>query len=160
MRRVSWQGTSVALSSIDLAAGTAAMVTALSPGTLPSVCLRTHGELLFQLDTGGVDERVVVAYGLIVASENALGVGVTAVPTPFTDAEDDWYVHGYATMTSLAEAAVATDGIFHRITVDSKGMRKLKPTEGVAFVVEVAAVLNVTGTFDVIGAFRTLQSAT
>ncbi len=157
-RPVSWQTTAIQINATDLAQGTTAASTVLSPGGASSVCLRTHGQLLFQLDVGAVDERAIIAWGLIVAPENALGVGVSALPHPFTDGEDDWYAHGYATLSSLAEAAVQADALFHRVTIDSKAMRKLKPTEGVAFVMEVAQSVDGTGTFDVLGGLRSLQS--
>ncbi len=143
------------LTGIDLTPTTRAVV-ALVNFRLAQTVTRIHGELLFQLDAIAVDERAVVAWGLIVVPDNVVTVGATAAPHPFTDIEDEWIAHGFGVMSSLAESAVQSDGLFHRLTVDSKAMRKVKDTQSLMLVVEVADSLDQGGTFDVIGGFRVL----
>ncbi len=153
----SWQGQSVNVGSIDLATGTVTDgANAIVSFGAPFTIMRVRGELLFQLDAGAVNERILIAVGLIVISANQVSVGVTSMPHPFTDIEDTWLWHQYVTLSSLAEAAIQPDALFSRVMVDSKAMRKVKPTESLALVAEVVAGSDQGGTFDMLGGFRVL----
>ena len=152
-----WQAGATISSGVDIATGTATagnagIINILAPATIS----RIHGHIFFQLDTTAVDERVVICYGLIIVSENALGAGVASMPHPFTDAEVSWIAHGFASVSSLAEAAVQPDALFTRVEVDSKAMRKVKPTEQLVLVVESVISVDQAGTWDMMAAFRVL----
>ena len=150
-----WQTGLVSIDLIDLAVNAGGMedvFTLASPGTI----VRVRGELLVQLDAGAVDERVVLALGLKVVSENAAAAGVASVPGPFVDGADDWFWHGYAVMLSLAEAAVVNEALFARVHVDSKAMRRVKPSEHIVFVAQVAGSTDQAGTVDILGGLRIL----
>ncbi len=121
-----------------------------------STLVRIHGDMLFQLDASAVDERIIVAWGLIKVAANQVSVGVTSMPHPFTDIEDDWIAHGYVNLSSGADAAIQPDAAFQRVTVDSKAMRKFKATESLAVVVEVGNSLDQGGSFDWGYGFRVL----
>ena len=89
------------------------------------------------------------AMGMCVVSENAFGVGVTAIPAPITDIQWDGWIwhssHGHITSLSTTEE--------HRITgariipIDSKAMRKLKNTDVLVGVVQLGTEIG-TATVD------------
>ncbi len=62
------------------------------------------------------------------------------------------------TVTALAETSVTGDagGLFERIEVDSKAMRKLKDDQTLLLVCEVGQTIDATGTFDVQAGMRYL----
>ena len=140
---------------IDLANGTKSSED-LGAITGPATLVRTRGEIFLQLDATAVDERVIIAMGLIVASENAAAAGAASLPSPVSDGADDWYWYGFATMSSLAETAVQPDALFTRVVIDSKAMRKVKPTEHLVLVLEVCDGVDQNGSFDYLGGCRSL----
>ncbi len=91
--------------------------------------VRTRGELLLGLTsvTSALDGFNRIAFGICKVTENAAGVGVTAVPSPITDeAWDGWLAYWTgslfsktATETNLGDTLAAA-----RIVIDSKAMRK------------------------------------
>ena len=78
------------------------------------------------------DGYLSMAVGLCIVSENAFGVGITAVPTPFTDMGwDGWLFHRLHSQIiglSTTELGVAPTEAF-RIELDSKAMRKIRATD-------------------------------
>ena len=82
------------------------------------------------------------AVGLAIVSENAFGIGITAVPTPITDiAWDGWLWHQLFSVKSMS-STVDSGGILAnaRFTIDSKAMRKIKLTDIIVMVAEVTEV--------------------
>ncbi len=142
-RRTSWGvGPKGALtfSTSNPVAAFGSTAVALSDGL---TIVRIRGELLMYLTVAdainaGYDE---VAVGICVVSENAAGVGITAVPTPITDvAWDGWMWMWQGSM----KAAVAnefdrgqTSSV--RAIVDTKAMRKIKETDVIVAVAEAGA---------------------
>ncbi len=97
--------------------------------------VRIRGELVVQLNlaTTAGDGFESFAAGLCIVSENAFGVGVTAVPSPITDIGWDgwmWY-HTGGQITSLVATASLVSRSFHslRIPIDTKAMRKIRDTD-------------------------------
>ena len=74
--------------------------------------------------------------GMIVASTDANGIGVTALPGPISDGENDWVVW---TPFTLIHTGATSEGVFEmdRQLIDSRGMRKLKFGEVLAIMVEL-----------------------
>ena len=116
--------------------------------------VRTHGEILAKLDTcqNAGDGFPRNAYGLCVVSENAAGVGVTAVPSPLTDIDwDGWIAHRMFSLRSTAAsgaAASALDGYGGlataiRMEIDSKAMRKYKLSDVLVSVFEFGSEVGV-----------------
>ena len=106
--------------------------------------VRTRGELLVYMSsvTGALDGAIFAA-GLCIVSENAAGIGVTAVPHPLTDISWDgwfWYYTG-----QIEAAGDVTEAQFQgqlgamavRLEIDSKAMRKVKETDVIIGVVEI-----------------------
>ena len=90
--------------------------------------VRTRGLLSFILtSTVSAGDGFVGAFGVCVVSENAFGIGITAVPTPITDvAWDGWFIHQFIAVRSGVATAAATPFLFQQYEIDSKAMRKIK----------------------------------
>ena len=119
---------------------------------------RTHGLVVVELDPTAVDERVLLAWGLIVVSENAFGAGVASVPTPIADPGEDWFAYGHLWVSSGGGALLdlGLSSLSHRHVVDSKAMRKVKGGETVALVAEVCSSVDQGGTMELQFGFRML----
>ena len=106
-----------------------------SPGTI----VRARGNIsLFSTDAAS-DESMTGAFGVGLVSAEALAVGITAIPEPFTDA--DW--GGWMVWQSFAvryEAPASGDFGALRASwswqIDLKAMRKVEPNSAMVFVVE------------------------
>ena len=91
---------------------------------------------------GLTDEQPLGSFGKIVVTEQAVAIGVTAVPNPSGidgDPGADWYVwQGMQTDWRL----VGTTGVTvigQQYTIDSKAMRKVGPNQDVITVVDMQA---------------------
>jgi len=93
--------------------------------------IRIRGELLVFLSnaTAALDGFSRVAAGLCIVSENAAGIGATAIPDPLVDiAWDGWIWHKTFSVVR-AGSALVDDAALTRIQVDSKAMRKFKSSD-------------------------------
>ena len=73
-----------------------------------------------------------VAIGLCNVSENAFGIGASAIPSPLTDmAWDGWFYHAnLGPLLSLPTTVVGEIGLsVIRHVIDSKAMRKVRETD-------------------------------
>ena len=60
----------------------------------PFTIVRQHYFLMLRSDQAAAAERQFGAFGCVVVSDQAEAVGVTAIPTPITDAGSDlWMLH-------------------------------------------------------------------
>ena len=105
--------------------------------------VRIRGDVLIRLHTSvaGVNEGYRGAIGMGVVEDNAVAIGITAMPLPSTDDFwEGWMWHQWFNVKSntstLADGANA-DAITFRATIDSKSMRKLPVGMTLALVVEV-----------------------
>ena len=97
--------------------------------------VRMRGEFIAQLLAPTTDGFRRCAFGICVVSENAAGVGISAIPTPVTDvAWDGWFVHRMFALIGESASPVVTE---LRYEIDSKAMRKLDESDVVVGVVEV-----------------------
>ena len=96
------------------------------------------------------------AFGICIVSENAFGIGVTAIPSPIADIEwDGWFV--YRTFALVSADAVAAASVSHsgsspllwsaRFDIDSKAMRKFKESDVMVGVIEFQSEIG-TATVD------------
>ena len=154
LRKVSWssgpfgQTGAIAASTINAFPNTAVAV--LDDLTI----VRTRGQLLLQLVSASArGEGFRWAFGMCIVSQNAAGVGVTAVPDPLADiAWDGWFVFETGHLDAIdATPDPASPGVAQVIVIDSKAMRKLHLTD------TVIAMLSVTeqGTADMQGSLST-----
>ena len=148
-RKSSWTGGPNGTASLG-ATGHALIATGAQVTLEGSTLVRLRGRFSQQVSvipaigTNTMD----AAFGVCIVSENAFGVGSTAVPNPVADdVWEGWLYHRYFLGGSgLSGAAIDNPCTFE---VDSKAMRKLRATDviiGVLGVTEVGAagVLNVS----------------
>jgi len=95
--------------------------------------VRTRGELLLGLSTvtSALDGFGQVAFGMCIVNENASGIGVTAVPSPFDDIGwDGWLVYWTGALFGVSTTVDNAEGLANvRIPIDSKAMRKTHATD-------------------------------
>ena len=104
-----------------------------SPGTI----VRSRGMISLRFAAHNADVSVVGAFGIGLVSAEALAVGITAVPEPFTDS--DW--GGWMTWQPFARRLEFSDatGLYSEdweYVIDSKAMRKVEPNSAMVFVAE------------------------
>ena len=81
-----------------------------------------------------------VVYGEIVVKDEAVAVGITAVPTPESEADSDWHVfEPMATRFQLNTAVGFTHPTGMGMQFDSKAMRKVDVGSDLINVAEVGA---------------------
>ncbi len=154
-RKTLWLGT--AGSNITIAtAGTAIIATSLSAsglGLVPFTVIRTRGMLNLRSDQEAASESQGVAYGHCKVSEQAVAIGVTAVPTPVTDSESDlWFVY-QDIMNHLQVTPAGTGPSNQTFEFDSKAARKVEDGESLISVLETRAFSDGAG---ILVAFRQL----
>jgi len=112
-------------------ANSAAILTNLNAAALalrPFTIIRTRGIWGVFSDQIAADESQVVAYGSIIVSDEALAVGVSAVPTPVEQDSSAW-IHFSQTIQRFQQSSgVGTkpNMIPWNTIVDSKAMRKVE----------------------------------
>ena len=120
----------------------------------PFTIVRTHLEVQFGSDQIAASETQFGAVGMAVVSDQAAAAGVSAVPTPDTDAASDlWFLHQY--LQNTVDFGDATGFIMQgdrRYQIDSKAMRKVNDSEDVILVAELnniggGQIVGVSGRF-------------
>ena len=146
-RQTSW--IDLPFGSTTLAGGGVALVASLTAAGLakrPFTVERTHLFLHVTSDQVSADEFVFGAAGWCVVSDQALAIGVTAVPTPVTDQGSDlWFLHqAYGVEFALTGTGAGADSISadggHQYQIDSKAKRKVGVGQDLIFVLENAGI--------------------
>ncbi len=105
----------------------------------PFTVVRSHFELFVTSDQEAATEDQVIGAGIAVVSDQAVAVGVSAVPTPITEMGSDlWFVHRIA----YAGFILVTSGMAERgtrVSIDSKAMRKVGVGQDIVVVGEFSA---------------------
>ncbi len=106
--------------------------------TVPFTVVRVRGQMHVRSDQVVTTETQQVAWGAAVVSDQSVAIGVTAVPTPFTDMGSDlWFTHQMLTNQFLL---VSGDGMNpsagRLIEIDSRAMRKVEEGQSPIFVLE------------------------
>ncbi len=141
------------LSVIQPAGGAATLLGVMNAAFLllrPFTILRTRLEINFRSDQTAAGETPNAAYGHIVVKETATTIGITAVPTPQTEEDADWFIYQGMICSVVSLTSVGYDGNQGvRYSIDSKAMRKVGPQDDVASVIELdaaaGALINVEG---------------
>ncbi len=126
-------------------ANSAAIMSQLNAAALalrPFTIVRTRGVWAVFSDQVAADESQVTSYGSIVVSEEALAVGISAVPTPVEQDASSW-IHFSSTIQRFKQlSAVGVEPAFIPwiSQVDSKSMRKVEEGQTLIEVVQNAAV--------------------
>ena len=106
----------------------------------PFTIVRSRFLLQVTSDQSAALEQQVAAVGMAIVSDQAVAIGVTAVPTPLTDLGSDlWFFHQllYATESTLPDN-MRPGGVFE---VDSKAMRKVDIGQDLVIVAEVSSTV-------------------
>ena len=97
--------------------------------------IRTHMQCFLFSDQEAAVEQQAAAFGLAIVSDQAVAVGVTAVPTPSTEAASDlWFVHKWMLADSVNLTDRAVGG--QPYSIDSKVMRRVDIGQDMVGVVE------------------------
>ena len=144
MRRQTLWFTSASINTTLSAASTASIVISLNAAALalrPFTIVRNRGYFSIRSDNFAVStsETYEAAVGQIVVKDEAVAIGVTAVPTPIAQDASDWHV--YARLigrTQISADGVAESNVIHQMEIDSKAMRKVDLGEDMIEVVETS----------------------
>ena len=103
----------------------------------PATVVRNRGMVAIKPSSYTADVSPVGAVGMGIVSQEALAVGVSAIPTPFSDA--DW--GGWLMWRSFAYhfESITQAGVLlgtWNMEIDSKAMRKVEPNEALVFIAE------------------------
>ncbi len=153
-----WLAMTGEIESLDIATATAGLGDTQINYVESQTLMRLRGQYAVQLDATAVNERALVAFGIIKVKTAAAAGGVATIPTPFTEPSADWIWYDYLWVSSGAEAAVVDDMLFARGQIDSKAMRRVKPDESIIFVAEIAETNDQGGTVDIMYGVRALTA--
>ena len=103
----------------------------------PFTVVRTRGRLWVQSDQASGNEEPLGALGFAVVSDQAVTIGVTALPAPILDqASDLWFVwEPWAASVKVATAASIMQG-FSEYAIDSKAMRKVEEGQDIVVMLQ------------------------
>ncbi len=142
-RQTQWGGvalttTTITGTGVALLASLSTVAKALRPFTI----VRTHMHLSLQSDQVAASEDQIAVYGECIVSDQAVAIGVTAVPTPFTDIDSDlWYLWVTLQNSLLVVSASGNSTNFnYQREVDSKAMRKVEEGQDAITVLEAPGV--------------------
>ena len=114
--------------------------------------VRTRGQVSVRPTVTSADLSIVGAVGICVVSAEALGVGITAVPEPFSDADwGGWMVWRSFSYRLEFGTNASLNFLDWNFEVDSKAMRKVSSNEAAVVVAE-----SLTGAFNISTPVRTL----
>ena len=144
-----WQGASASATM----PGNTTQVIEIAIANVAATLYRTRGEIVASIDGPVADDKTLVTFGIIVATEEDLVVGATALPNPKDDMDAEWLWHGFVPL--LAQGAGDEVSAAGRLTVDSKAMRCMKQTQSVVLVTDVETLAG-TPAIDFVAGFRVL----
>ena len=126
---------------VNVSANAATFVAALSAGALalrPFTIVRSLIHWGVRSDQTGASENFASALGVCVVSDQSAAIGVTAIPTPFTDIGLDlWLLHAMITGRFEFVSGVGFEAnSLEQKTVESRAMRKVEDGQDVAIVLE------------------------
>ena len=138
-----WSGiASVGFTGVGVSAKVILGSFALSSDAIDETILRTVGMLAVESDQSAAVEDQIGAFGMIRVTENAFAVGITAVPGPVTDINDD----GWLLMVPFAQSGasvLAAGPSSVQYPFDSKAKRVVEGGIRAVIVVENASASHV-----------------
>ena len=143
---------SIVLRSAGIALGTAKStggVSALGVTTSGATLIRTRGMMQIHFDPTSIGDTFQWAVGLGIYSSDAFAAGAASLPGPLSDVDYDWVWHKIGAFGPSFSATEDGTNIRNNlwIEIDSKAMRKLKPSQTMGFMVE-GIILSGGGTID------------
>ncbi len=108
-----------------------------NPG-IDETLLRVRGMFSVKSDQVATSEDQLGSIGMILVTDTALGVGITAIPGPSADDDDDgWFIHSYfAQHFHLLTAAGFVNDLAKSYPFESKAKRKVHDGNSIAIVAE------------------------
>ena len=101
----------------------------------PFTVVRTHFAFYLESDQAAGHETQAASWGAVVVGDQAVLVGITALPLPDTDLGSSlWFAHKTMYADGVALTDVTTPGKYFE--VDSKAMRKIEMGDDIVIVVE------------------------
>ncbi len=106
--------------------------------TAPATILRCRGEVLASFDeTKQAGDRMKVSVALGIIPSDTYTLGLTAVPDPGSEPEYSWLYWNEFWLEAYEAAAEEAEGAsVHRLSVDTKAMRKVRPGEALCWIVQ------------------------
>ena len=142
VRLTEWDATVPESAFQGLAANTAVLDSTFATVDAETI-IRTRGLLTVRTDQVSALEDPFGAVGMCVVSDQAVAIGVTAIPTPYTDAESDlWLFHSFWAAPITLATGAAFANVSTQIHLESKAMRRINEDQTLCLVVE-----NGSGTF-------------
>ncbi len=141
-RKTFWIGGTIIRNTIA-AGGSSTLFGSLNAPALtlrPFTIVRTRGYWHFRSDQQSATEQQDVAMGNIIVSDEAVAIGVTAVPTPVTQNQSSWFLFdaGSDQFTfTTGVGFISPTGVLRNL--DSKSMRKVEEGQDLIQVVETGA---------------------
>ncbi len=157
-RKVTWFASVDQTVEQNLAAATSVLSQSItgSANDAPFTIARTRGMLICKSDQVVAARFPFGALGFSVVSDQALAIGITALPLPIADEVSDLffvYQTWYAGIDVLSSVGFVGSDMWARFDFDSKAQRKVEPGQAIVVVMENAAT---TGGVDFILKFRML----
>jgi len=125
---------------VAVASGAKVLVASFDPDSSSlkkTTLIRTRGMMSVRPATLSTGIDLIGAWGLAVVSDQAFGIGITAIPGPFTNAGwDGWFAWGSYSFSWDDATSVGRAIASIQFEVDSKGMRKVSDNETVVVVAE------------------------
>jgi len=150
LRQFIWSDILTRLAAVSISGKIASGLGALGVATAGGITLiRTRGRVLYHFDPANISDVVMVALGLGIFSSDAFAAGAVSMPGPITDADYDWVWHNAIVFGPSFEAAESNTSIVGNVNieVDSKAMRKMKPSQTLGWIAEVS-IISGGGTVD------------
>ncbi len=140
MRRESlWIG-GVTTQTVIAAASSAVLLLSLNAAALalrPFTVVRTRGVFYVRSDQVSANENYGCSMGNCVVSDQAVAIGVTAVPTPEAERSSDlWYVYEQILGQFAFTTGTGYRDVGHLMQFDSKAMRKVEDGQDIIVVLE------------------------
>ncbi len=113
----------------------------LSNAGIGETVRRTRGWVAVASDQVAATENAHGAFGAVVVSDAAVAIGVTAIPGPITDDDDDgWFVWQPVASRFVFVSGVGVDGHQYNVySFDSKAMRRVEEGFQIAFMFETGS---------------------
>ena len=134
----------VTTGTVALPASTCTLVSVLNAAALafrPFTLLRSRIECLYSTDQSSAAETPHGALGMIRVNDKAAALGITAIPCPISNADDDFVI--WQGMMAKFEFTTGTGyrDIGTHYEINSKGMRKVDAGDNLAIVFEQGAAV-------------------
>ena len=151
-----WAGSGAAADFISVPAASKVLLGSfvITSGSDETV-LRTVGHIAIASDQAAGNELQLGSFGMILVSDTAIALGITAIPGPVTDIDDDgWFVYQSFGQELRFFSGVGVEANFATpYPIDSKAKRRVENGRNVALVVENA---HATHAFDIQFSVRVL----